>query len=168
MKENSGIAVIGLGNYLMGDEGVGVHVIQNLQKNYSFTPPIQLIDGGTTGMDLLEYFEENDHIIIIDAVIFNKYPGYMEVIRNEEILKLITNKISLHQLGLKDLLSYLKLTDSYPAQLVLVGIQPLKIKVGTVLSTILTKVMPNLLETVFSILRNWGINIQKRHDDNSI
>ncbi len=165
MKNDGTVAVLGLGNYLMSDEGLGVHVVRDLQKNYRFSPQIQLIDGGTTGMDLLPYFEANDRIMLIDAVIFNHKPGYIDIIQNDDILKFITTKTSLHQLGLKDLLSYLKMMDVYPEQLVLAGIQPYKIEVGTELSDVIKNKLPHLLKSVFFILNHWNVHICHRQDE---
>jgi len=164
MSQTPKIAVIGIGNLLMRDEGVGVHVVQHLQKEYCFKPQIQLVDGGTTGMDLLSYFEENDRIILIDAVNFDQQPGYVDVLENDDILHYLTTKLSLHQLGIKDLLSYLKMMDTYPEQLVLVGIQPLKIEAGMELSDVIQSKLPRLLKSIFFILNRWDVQIKHLHE----
>ena len=71
MSENhSKIAVLGIGNLIMQDEGVGIHVIRKLEKEYSFQPEIEIIDGGTSGSELYGFFEDNDKMIIVDAINF--------------------------------------------------------------------------------------------------
>ncbi|MBE9511822.1 MAG: hydrogenase maturation protease, partial [Bacteroidetes bacterium] len=66
------ITILGLGNILMQDEGIGVHIANLLDKTYRFEPEIRIIDGGTTGTDLLPYFEDSNKVLIIDAVNFEK------------------------------------------------------------------------------------------------
>ncbi len=65
------VTILGLGNILMQDEGIGVHIANLLNNNYTFTPPVKIIDGGTTGTDLLPYFENSNKILIIDAANFD-------------------------------------------------------------------------------------------------
>ena len=108
------IAVLGVGNILMQDEGIGVHLINELTEKYCFDPQVTLIDGGVMGIDLLPYFDDFDRMVIIDAVEFEKEPGFIDIIENENILALFTTKMSLHHLGLKDVLSYAKLLDQQP------------------------------------------------------
>jgi hydrogenase maturation protease len=120
----SGVAVLGLGNVLMQDEGIGVHLVNMLAAKYEFDPAIQLIDGGTTGTDLLPYFDSNERIMILDAVDFGKKAGHVEVLRNDEILARFKSKLSLHHLGLSDVLSTLQLLEIKPEEICLIGMQP--------------------------------------------
>ena len=157
MSAKSGIAVIGVGNLLMRDEGVGVHVIRYLQEHYRFTPSVELIDGGTTGSDLIPYFERNDRILIVDAVDFHQPPGYIGRIKNHEILRHFATKLSLHNLGLSDVLSQMKLLGIEPREIMLLGIQPKVIAVGTELSEVLQEKLPRLVELVLQQLKEWGV-----------
>lgn len=150
-------AVMGIGNILMQDEGVGVHIINRLQK-YGYDPPVSLIDGGNMGIDLLPYFDEYDQMIIVDAVDFEKDPGYIDVIENDDILALFTTKMSLHHLGLKDVLGYAKMLDQTPGNLCLVGIQPEKVETGMEMSETITAQADTLTVLVLQKLREWGIS----------
>jgi len=78
---------------------------------------IDIIDGGTTGMDLLPYFEDNDRLIIVDAVNFDQDPGFIGIIENDTILQQINSKLSLHHLGLADVLSSAQLLDIKPDEI---------------------------------------------------
>ncbi|MCP4669800.1 MAG: HyaD/HybD family hydrogenase maturation endopeptidase [Desulfobacula sp.] len=151
------IAVIGIGNILMQDEGIGVHIIKELEK-YSFNPHIALIDGGNMGMDLLPFFDEHDKMIIVDAVDFEKQPGFIDTIENDDILTLFTTKMSLHHLGLKDVLSYAKLLDQTPKDLSLIGIQPKKVELDMKLSKTINSKIDTLTHMVLEKLKTWGIN----------
>jgi hydrogenase maturation protease len=156
------ICILGLGNILMRDEGVGVHIANTLHQKYTFQPQITIIDGGTTGNDLLPYFEQHDTILIIDAVEFDEEPGFIGLIENEDILTQLNTKLSLHHLGLSDVLSTMKLIGIKPNQISLVGIQPAIMKVGMELSDLISKKMPEFESKILSLLNNWGIQFVKK------
>jgi hydrogenase maturation protease len=151
------IAVMGVGNILMQDEGIGVHTIKNLEK-YIFHPHIDLIDGGNMGMDLLPFFDEYDKMIIVDAVDFEKKPGFIDTIENSDILALFTTKMSLHHLGLKDVLSYAKLLDQTPEDLCLVGIQPEKMEMEMQLSATINSQLDKMTNLVLQKLETWQVS----------
>ncbi len=151
------IAVMGIGNILMQDEGIGVHIIRELEK-YDFNPHIALIDGGNMGMDLLSFFYEYNTMIIVDAVDFEKNPGFIDTIENDDILTLFTTKMSLHHLGLKDVLSYAKLLDQTPEELCLIGIQPEKIEMEMQLSKTVSSKIDTLTQLVLEKLKTWGVS----------
>ena len=153
--------VLGLGNLLMQDEGIGVHIANLLIKHYAFSPAIGIIDGGTTGTDLLPYFENSDRILIIDAVNFEKYPGHIGIIENDDILATITSKISLHHLGLSDVLSVIKLIDIKPEEIILIGIQPYRMELGMDLSEQMQNHVPTIISTVLQKLEQWDISFHK-------
>ena len=157
----SRIAIIGLGNILLQDEGIGIHVVQYLQQSYSFHPKIELIDGGTAGLELIPYFEENDKIIIVDAVDFGKEPGFIGSFKNDEILHLFKEKISLHHLGLSDLLGDLKLHNIYPQQIYLFGMQPAHMDIGLELSEIIQPKIEQFCKILKQQLLNWNISFKK-------
>lgn len=154
---NQKICILGLGNILMRDEGVGVHLANALRQKYSFHPEITIIDGGTTGTDLLPYFEEYDTILIIDAVEFGKDPGFTGLIENDDILTQLNTKLSLHHLGLSDVLSSIKLLEIKPDKICLVGIQPADMQVGLELSASISSVLPEIEKKIVDLLESWGV-----------
>jgi hydrogenase maturation protease len=151
------IAVMGIGNILMQDEGIGVHIIRELEK-YDFHPHVALIDGGNMGMDLLHFFYEYNKMIIVDAVDFEEKPGFIDTIENDDILTLFTTKMSLHHLGLKDVLSYAKLLDQTPDDMCLIGIQPKKIEMEMQLSQTISSKIDNLTQLVLQKLKTWDVS----------
>ena len=158
------ITVLGIGNLLMGDEGVGIHVIASMEKAYTFSPVINLIDGGTTGFDLIPYFEDCEKMIIIDAVDFQKKPGYIGTLYDEEIYYRFNTKLSLHHAGLADVLSVLKLQDIPFPDMMLIGVQPRYVKVGINLSDDIADKMDQVLDTIIRKLEEWGIKCTKKSD----
>ena len=163
MTSETNITVLGIGNLLMHDDGAGIHAVQKLIKNYSFEPDIRLIDGGTMGSELLPIFEETDKLIIVDAVNFNEEPGFIGTIENEDILSRLMTKLSMHHLGLTDVLSQVKLLDIEPSQIYLVGIQPEDLNELTMeLSAAVSERMNRMLEVVLLKLKEWGVSAQKK------
>ena len=79
------VTLIGLGNLLMRDEGVGVQAVRAIEERYEMPPGVEIVDGGTSGLDLLPYIEGRDRVLFVDAVNFGKEPGYIEVLENREI-----------------------------------------------------------------------------------
>lgn len=125
-KDKSGsILVLGVGNYLMGDEGIGVHVIQEMAK-LSLPEKVDIIDGGTGGLTLLGYFEAYPTIIFVDATVDGKEPGSISVIE-PRFASDFPNALSVHDVGLKDMVESVYLMDTVPdIYLITISIQELK------------------------------------------
>ena len=159
---DSKIAVLGIGNLLQKDEGVGVHLINRLEKEYNFSPHVNLIDGGTMGTDLLPYLEENDKVIILDAVNFDEVPGFIGVIENDDILRRLNTKLSIHHLGLTDVLSSARLLDIEPSEIYLIGIQPKNIEMGTELTDEINQRTGKMIDAAIKKLNEWGIEVSSK------
>ncbi|WP_109077447.1 HyaD/HybD family hydrogenase maturation endopeptidase [Aggregatibacter kilianii] len=150
--------ILGVGNILLSDEGVGVRVVQALEKRSEIQPHFDLIDGGTCGMELLDVMANRDHLIIIDAVLANKQPGEIIVLHDEQVPTFFSRKISPHQLGICDVLSALKLTDEFPQHLCLIGIQPETLEPQIALSETIQKQFPAIFETLDRVLNKYGFS----------
>jgi hydrogenase maturation protease len=124
------VTLIGLGNILMRDEGVGVHAVRYIQENYAVPPELEIVDGGTSGLDLLSFIEGRDRVLFVDSVNFDREPGYIGVLTNGQIPALFGVKDSLHHMGLMDVLAAAQLLDKLPGQMSLIGIQPHTIGIG--------------------------------------
>jgi hydrogenase maturation protease len=151
------ILVIGLGNILLKDEGVGVHVVNALGKRYTFSPPVKLIDGGTAGLNLLPFFEDYENILIVDAVDFGKEPGHIEAIEDEDIPSVFLPKLSVHDIGLYDVLFVAKLMDIKPSKICLIGIQPESIDVGLEMTKRIKSTLGELTGLIIEKLRQWDV-----------
>ena len=110
-KSNNGLLILGIGNYLMGDEGVGCHFIDRYQND--FPDHIDIIDGGTSGFLLMPYFEQYEKIILIDATLDDKAPGTINLIK-PKFASDFPNSMSTHDIGLKDVITGLTLLGKVP------------------------------------------------------
>lgn len=155
------VTILGIGNLLMGDEGVGIHVLNKLHESYTFSPTINFVDGGTIGIDLIPYFEECQKMIIIDAVDFQETPGYYKTLANDEIRYRFNTKLSLHHAGLSDVLSIIELQDIKPPDMILVGIQPDKIEMGLELSNTIQNKLDEIFSIIINKLTSWGIDCKQ-------
>ena len=156
------IAVFGIGNLLLSDDGVGVHVLHRLIKEYEFPEYVEFIDGGTKGLDLLPLFEERDKVLIIDAANFKKEPGTIDIIEGDNIPAFLSTKLSVHQIGLPDTLFAAKLMEITPPEMCLIGIQPKSMDTSTELSDVVNSQMDNLLEKVLQKLNDWGVEARPK------
>jgi hydrogenase maturation protease len=141
--------VLGLGNILLGDEGVGVRVIERLQDQYEFPEEVQVMDGGTLGLDLLPYLKGTSRLLVVDAVQAGKPPGTLLRLEGKEIPVLLDlSKVSPHQDGLQDLLAAAALTGCLPKEVVLWGVQIESLGVSLELSPVVAAQVDPLVERV--------------------
>ena len=152
----SKISIVGLGNILLRDEGVGVHAVEALRKKYDFPEEVRLLDGGTLGLDLLPLIEGMEKVLFIDAVDFQRAPGTIGVVEDEAIPSCLEPKLSLHHVGLSDLLFASRFLGTHPAKVALIGIQPENLEVGLELSPAVKGRLEELLQAVVQKLREWG------------
>ncbi|QTF07768.1 HyaD/HybD family hydrogenase maturation endopeptidase [Brenneria izadpanahii] len=156
------ILVLGIGNLLLSDEAVGVRIIEALEQRYRFSPQIDIVDGGTSGMELMEAMASRDHLIVADAVLTGQAPGTVAVLRDNEVPALFTRKISPHQLGLSDVLMALQLTDEFPRRLTLVGVVPESLEVRIGLTETVRQAIAPALRQIVAALRQSGIAVSER------
>jgi len=151
------VLVIGLGNILLGDEGIGVRAVEALERRYRLPPAVHLIDGGTAGMELFEPMRRCAHLILVDAIHANSPPGTLIRLVNDEIRALLHTKLSTHQLALADLLALLRLRGEAPAHIILIGLVPARLELGLDLSLIASASLEAVVELVITELRALGI-----------
>ncbi len=129
------LLVLGLGNILMSDEGVGVRVVEALAARDNLPAGVELLDGGTSGMELLEAMMGRDAIIVADAISANGHrPGDVIRLDGGELDQYFRQRMSPHQIGLSDVLAALQLMDASPGRLVLYGVVPRNLDLGLELS----------------------------------
>ena len=144
---NSKIVVIGIGNLLLMDEGIGVHTINELEK-HDLPESIEIYDGGTGGFKLIDLMHGADRVIFIDAVETGKAPGSVTIFSAEEVHSLYNKKkYSLHDTDLMEIIKMTELLDDPPI-IEIVGIQPKIINYGTTLSKELAGSMSNIVNSV--------------------
>lgn len=153
-QQASKILVLGLGNILLGDEGIGVHVAQELQSK-RLPYDVEVIDGGTAGLDVLLLAQGVEKLVVIDALRAGKEAGtiYKAQFKIEECDKLERifssgNKISLHQAGLIDALAAVRKMDYAPKEIVVIGVEPETMDCGLELSDKLKHKLAEVIDTV--------------------
>lgn len=128
------VLILGLGNLLLRDEGVGVHTVNALAQRHRLPDGVGVVDGGTAGMDLLDVVAGCERLIVCDAVRSDAPPGSAFRIAGDDLGAFFAARISPHQIGLSDLLAHLELLGERPARITLVGIVPDDLGLGTELS----------------------------------
>ena len=143
----------------MSDDGVGVMVAQKLQRNYRFPDNVEIMDGGTLGLDLLPKLENITHLILIDAVETGNKAGTCIRLYGAELPIALETKISPHQMGLKDLLAVSELMGHSPQEMVLIGVQPGSIEMEIGLTPEVEARLDALVANVLMELENWGVPV---------
>ena len=128
------VIVIGLGNPLMGDDGLGLAVLDELRTGYAMSPEVELVDGGTWGISLLPVIEDADELILIDAIDVGQAPGTFVRIEHDRLPRYLATKISPHQVDLRDVLGLAELRGTLPADTVALGMQPASVELRNALS----------------------------------
>ena len=154
------VLVLGLGNILQGDDGVGVHIVRWLAGQAPMTG-VTVLDGGTIGASLLVELEGVDALLVADAVDSGQEAGQVTLFRGEEMDRLLARPRagSVHEAGLAELLDMARLLDCLPPRRALLGIQPRTIAWGDTLSPPLARSLPEAGRRVRSLLEEW------RHED---
>lgn len=149
--------VLGIGNILLQDEGLGVRTLERLTQDYCVPSSIQLVDGGVMGLDLLPYLEDLSTLLVIDAVQTGQPPGTLIRLEGDAIPATLALKMSMHQAGLQELLATSQLQGTAPAKVVLWGMEPANVDWGLDLSSPVAAGLDALVQAVVAELRDWGV-----------
>jgi hydrogenase maturation protease len=152
----SSVLLLGVGNILLQDEGLGVHALRRLAERYHLPPGVEAVDGGVHGLDLLPMLEDAQSLLIIDAIHTGQAPGTIVRLEGEAIPSALALKMSMHQLGLQELLGLASLRGTLPARVVLWGMQPGAIDWGLELTPPVAAGLDELVDAVVGELATWG------------
>ncbi|MCR6631629.1 MAG: HyaD/HybD family hydrogenase maturation endopeptidase [Magnetospirillum sp.] len=157
------VVVLGVGNVLMSDEGVGVHAVEALASQYAIPDEVEVIDGGTAGMDCLDRIADADLLLIADCVRKQgRAPGAITRLADGEIDAWFKTKISPHQVGLSDVLAACSFHGFYPKKVVLVGVQPESFDTAMELTPTVAAVLPRMIETLVAELAAVGVHLARK------
>lgn len=157
--ESPRIIVVGIGNLIHADDGLGVHALEWLRRDPRLPEGVTLIDGGTFGLELLAYICDSTHLLLLDAIDVGEPPG--SLIRMEiEALRGLPGAASVHQVGLADLLATLPLVSSTSREIVLLGVQPLSTHWATELSPHVKTSLAPLVDAAIAQLLDWAAKIR--------
>lgn len=150
------VLVIGVGNPLMSDDGVGQRLLEALAARCCSLDGVEFVDGGTLGLMLLPRVERCDALLALDAANLGGRPGELRVLEGEAFDEFVRlPRCSVHELGLRDLLDAARLTGALPARRALVGVQPGRVDWGMELSPPVAAALPAALEAAAGILQRW-------------
>jgi hydrogenase maturation protease len=152
--------VLGLGNILLRDEGIGVRALERLKAEYCLPSRVRAMDGGTMGLDLLPCLEGVSRLLILDALQGGGAPGSLARLVDEEVPRALALKLSIHQVGLEELLAAARFQGTLPARLVLLGLEPASIDWGLELSSPVAAGMDALVDAAVLELQAWGIVVE--------
>lgn len=160
----TGTVVIGLGNPLMGDDGLGLAALARLAGTWTLPPDVRLVDGGTWGMNLLPVIEEAEGILLLDAIESGAAPGTGVAIDRHRLPRYLATKISPHQVDLRDVLAVAELRGTLPDQTVALGLQPERVEMGFGLSPTLAERLDGLVAAAVRQLEVWGHHCSPRSE----
>ena len=140
--------MLGLGNLLLGDDGLGAAALARIEANYELPAGVRLEDGGTLGLGLLGLIAEAEHVILVDAVRTDSPPGTLVRLDGDDVMPAVRDRLSPHQVGVAELLDTARLIGCYPATVTLLGLVPESIGLGLVRSTAVTASLDKLVEAI--------------------
>ncbi len=138
------LLILGLGNILCGDDGLGAVAIARLSANYEIPDGVSVLDGGTLGLSLLPYVEDAERAILVDAINAEAPPGSFVRLEGEEVGPAVAGRLSVHQVGVADLLDAARWRGRLPQELVLLGLVPGTLEVGVTRSARVEAGLPGL------------------------
>jgi len=157
------LVVMGLGNILWGDDGLGVAAVQTLARRFEAPDGARVLDGGTLGLALLPIIQDAERVLLVDAIrVPDAAPGALIRIEGDEVAPAVRERLSPHQVGVADLLEAARLLDCYPERLVLLGIVPERLDFGFGLSAAVERQLDRLVNRVVEEVSGWGYAFRAR------
>ncbi len=154
--------VLGVGNIILADEGVGVRVVEALERDYALPPEVAVIDAGTSGMEMLEDLSNLDFLLVVDAIAAAKAPGELVQLRGDEVPVFFRRNLSPHGIGLSDVLASLEFLGAEPKETVILGVQPTSLDLSTELTPTIAALVPELVAQVVDELTLRGLAPTRR------
>lgn len=152
--------VLGIGNVLLADEGVGVWALNQLLQQYAYLPDVRFLDGGTLSFTLAADIEESDHLLVLDAAQLGTgvLPGTVKTFEDVKMDAFLgAARRSVHEVGLIDLMDIARLTERVPSRRAIIGVQPEYLDWGDEPTEPLRKAMPQIDAEFRRILNDWGV-----------
>ncbi len=151
-------AILGVGNLLLSDEGLGVRAVEIL-RSFSFDGDVEILDGGTLGIDLLYFLDGCQRLLIVDAILGGQECGTLYRIEGDEVNAYFRQKVSAHELGIQEVLAFMDILGKKPPEICVMGIEPYRLEVSTELSPVVKEKLGTLIEMILDKLKEWGIHV---------
>ena len=156
------VTVLGIGNIVLQDEGFGVRAVELLDEKYEFPAQVQVLDGGTLGMELLRFVTGTKKLLVIDSINSNEEPGTMFRFANEAVMAHFQDKLSVHEVGIQDVLALLQVTGKPIPEVVVIGAQPYQVSAGVALTPEMTALLPKIEQQALQELRRWQVEVKRK------
>ncbi|MBK7356454.1 HyaD/HybD family hydrogenase maturation endopeptidase [Propionivibrio sp.] len=148
--------VLGIGNTILTDEAAGVRVVEALERDFKLPADVLAIDGGTSGMEMIEDLSNLDLLIVVDVVKTGAAPGTLVKIAGADIPVFFRSKLSPHQIALPDVLASLELLDAMPKEIIVLGVEPVSLELGMEMTTTVSDQIQPLVSMVADELLSHG------------
>jgi len=158
------LLVLGLGNRICGDDGIGIDAVELLTRRYVAPPNAVVMDGGTLGLSLLPYLQDARDVILLDAVRADGPPGTFVRISGPDVPAVVQQRLSPHQIGVADLMAGAELLGCPPARLILLGLVPKTIDLGLERTPEVERGLPALVERAVEMACDWGYEFVEKFD----
>ena len=156
------ITILGVGNLLFRDEGLGIHVIERLETGFVFPDQVSLVDGGTLGLSLLGVVTAADDLIIVDAIRKGGEPGTLYRMGGDDVPYRVLAKNSLHQVDLLETMTLCHVLDRFP-EIIIIGVEPADIEsMGIELTPMIASKVKPIIEMVLKELDSLGVRCRRR------
>lgn len=157
--------ILGLGNLICRDDGVGPLMVERLAAGWEPAAGAELADGGTLGLSLMPLVERAESLLLIDAIAADAPPGTLVRLAGEEVGPAVTHRLSPHQIGVADLLDGLRLIDRLPSRVVLLGLVPASLGLGVGLTDEVAVGLPALEGAVLAEATAMGFPFEAKPTD---
>lgn len=148
--------VLGVGNILLSDEGFGVRVVEALLQRFHFPDTVEVLDGGTLGIELMRFLEGAKRLILLDAIRGTE-PGTFQEIRGEAVRLYFQEKTSLHEMGIQEVLASLVILERPIEEIVVIGVVPLSLDISLDLTPLVAAHLDEAVDSVIRQLQNWDL-----------
>jgi len=159
------VLVLAMGNVLLEDEGLGIHALNTLQRRYDLPPEVECLDGGTSGMALVDLISGREHLLVLDAVQTGDSPGTLVKMDDQEVPVYFGLRVTPHQLGLSDVLASLTLTEEQPGNVTVLGLVPFSLEMSLDVSSGINARLDYLVEAVANELQHLGYPLRPSTQD---
>lgn len=168
MDERTPLLILGLGNTICGDDGVGVVAIGALVRRYDLPSGVIVVDGGTLGLSLLPWIEDAARVILVDAVGAEAPAGSFVRLEGDDVGPAVAHRLSPHQIGVADMLDGARLRGRYPDQVILLGLVPQCLDLSVELSGPVAANLPRLVDEVVAEAARLGFRLAPRASDEMV
>jgi hydrogenase maturation protease len=156
------LLILGLGNALCSDDGLGPTAIAHFNRDWQLPHGCSALDGGTLGLSLLALMEDSRRVILVDAVELDRPAGTLVRMEGAELEPAVRERLSVHQVGVADVMDALELRDRKPPTLLLLGAVPETVGLGLGLSPALAVALPRLVERIVAEAARLGFSPERR------